>query len=69
MRTPSVVNKPGFDDLRWLNVRGHGHCEDLRVQERFTRRDFGDIDVAVTIIDLKAFTKPLHYHFRGKAAA
>ena len=40
--------------------------EDLRVQERFTRRDFGHIDVAVTITDPKTFTKSFTVNFVEK---
>ena len=53
-----VVDTLGFNDLGWLDAGGHGHSEDLRVQERFTRRDFGHIDVAVTLTDPKTFTNP-----------
>ena len=52
-----------FNDLGWLDAGGHGHSEDLRVQERFTRRDFGHVDVAVTIVDPKMFTKPFTITF------
>src|SRR3989454_1032195 len=52
-----VVDTVGFNDLGWLDVGGHGHSEKLVVQERFTRRDFGHIDVAVTITDPLVFTK------------
>ena len=36
-----VVDTMGFNDLSWLDARGHGHSEDMRVEERFHRRDFG----------------------------
>ena len=34
-----VVDTVGFNDLSWLDARGHGHSEDMRVEERFHRRD------------------------------
>jgi hypothetical protein len=58
-----VVNTLGFNNLGGLDVGGHSHSKDLRVQERFTRRDFSHIDAAVTIIDPKTFTKPFTITF------
>ncbi len=58
-----VVDTRGFNDKSWLDARGHGHSEDMRVEERFERRDFGHLDVAVTIEDPKTFTKPFTIHF------
>jgi hypothetical protein len=54
-----VVDTVGFNTLSWLDARGHGHSEDLRVEERFHRRDFGHLEVALTITDPKTFTKPI----------
>jgi hypothetical protein len=53
----------GFNDRSWLDARGHGHSEDMRVQERFHRRDFGHLDVTVTVTDPKVFTKPVTISF------
>jgi len=58
-----VVDTLGFNNLSWLDARGHGHSEELRVEERFHRRDFGHMDVAVTITDPKIFTKPFTINF------
>ena len=58
-----VVDTLGFNDLGWLDAGGHGHSEDMKVQERFTRTDFGHIDVAVTITDPKVFTRPFTINF------
>lgn len=58
-----VVDTIGFNDHTWLDARGHGHSEDMRVQERFHRPDFGHLDVTVTITDPKVFTKPLTISF------
>jgi hypothetical protein len=58
-----VVDTVGFNDLSWLDARGHGHSEEMRVEERFHRRDFGHMDVAVTITDPKTFTKPVSINF------
>jgi hypothetical protein len=58
-----VVDTVGFNDLSWLDARGHGHSEDMRVEERFHRRDFGHLEVTVTITDPKTFTRPITINF------
>jgi hypothetical protein len=58
-----VIDTKGFNDLSWLDARGTGHSEDLRVEERFHRRDYGHLDVTVTISDPQVFTKPFTIHF------
>ncbi len=58
-----VVDSIGFNDQSWLDAGGHGHSEDLRVEERFHRRDFGHMDVTVTMTDPKIFTKPVTMSF------
>jgi hypothetical protein len=58
-----VVDTVGFNDLSWLDARGHGHSVDMRVEERFHRRDFGHLDVTVTITDPRMFTRPITINF------
>ncbi len=58
-----VVDTLGFNNLSWLDARGHGHSQDLRVEERFHRRDFGHLDVTLTVTDPKMFTKPVTVNF------
>jgi hypothetical protein len=41
----------------------------MRVEERFERRDFGHLDVAVIIEDPKTFTKPFTIHFTEQLLA
>ena len=48
----------GFNDKGWLDAIGHTHSEALRVEERFRRRDFGHMEMQITIDDPKTFTKP-----------
>lgn len=47
----------GFNDQTWLD-EGHPHTEAMRVTERFRRRDFGHMEMQITIDDPKAYTKP-----------
>ena len=53
-----VAETTGFKDAGWLDTDGHPLSDGLRVTERFRRRDFGHLDVEVTINDPKAYTKP-----------
>ena len=53
-----VVESSGFNADAWLDNNGHPGTEALRVTERFRRKDFGNMDVEVTINDPKAYTKP-----------
>jgi hypothetical protein len=53
-----VVDAAGFTDRTRLDVAGHPHSEALHIQERFHRRDFGHLDVAITIDDPVMYTKP-----------
>ena len=54
-----VVDTSGFNDKVWnIDTAGHPHSELLHVLERFRRRDFGHMEIQVTIVDPKTYTKP-----------
>jgi hypothetical protein len=53
-----VVDTVGFNDKGWLDGAGHPHSDTLKIQERYRRRDFGHMDVQVTIDDPKMYTRP-----------
>ena len=53
-----VVDTAGFNDRGWLDIEGHPHTEALHITERFHRRDFGHMDLDLTIADPKTFTRP-----------
>jgi hypothetical protein len=53
-----VVSSAGFNDNVWLDNFGHPGTESMKVTERFRRKNFGNIDVQITIDDPKAYTKP-----------
>ncbi|HUI79119.1 MAG TPA: hypothetical protein VLY24_14440 [Bryobacteraceae bacterium] len=53
-----VVESSGFNGKAWLDQVGHPSSTALRVTERFTRRDFGHMDVVSTIDDAMAYRKP-----------
>lgn len=56
-----VVETVGLIPFAPLDMFGHPHSEALRVTEQFQRRDFGHMDVQVTIDDPNAYTKPFTY--------
>ena len=58
-----VVDTVGFNDQSWLDARGHGHSEEMRIEERFHRRDYGHLEVTLTVTDPKTFTKPVTINF------
>jgi len=53
-----VVETSGFNDTGWLDNDGRPGTEALRVIEKFHRKDFGHMDIEITIDDSKAYTKP-----------
>jgi len=53
-----VVDTRGFNDKSWLDDSGRPHSEALHTIERFRRRDFGHMDVEITIDDPEVYAKP-----------
>jgi hypothetical protein len=53
-----VVETTGFNDKGWLDNAGKPGTDKLHVTERFIRKDFGNMDIQITIDDPKAYTKP-----------
>jgi hypothetical protein len=54
-----IVDTSGFRDGGWLDTqKGHPNSDALRVTERFRRKDFGHMELAITINDPKAYVKP-----------
>ncbi len=56
-----VVDTAGFNDRSWLDIEGHPHTEALHITERFRRRDFGHMDLEMTIDDPKTFTRAFSF--------
>ena len=52
-----VVNTIGLREETWLDNAGRPHSDALHLIERFKRRDFGHMDIELTIDDPKAYTK------------
>src|SRR5216683_3983211 len=53
-----VVDSFGFNDRTWLDAAGHPHTEALRMKERYRRRDFGHLELEVTLQDPTVYAKP-----------
>jgi hypothetical protein len=53
-----VVETSGFNGLFWLDQIGHPASDALHVTERYRRKDFGHLELQITIDDPKAYTKP-----------
>src|SRR6266853_406560 len=53
-----VVDTTGFNDQGWIDNKGRPQTESTHVTERFRRRDFGHIDLQLTVEDPAAYTKP-----------
>jgi hypothetical protein len=53
-----VVTTVGFRDDVWLDVNGSPLTSSGKMTERFTRLNFGTLQIDVTIEDPKAYTEP-----------
>jgi len=56
-----VIDSSGFNDRGWIDARGTPHTEAMRVTERFHRRDYGHLDLAVTVSDPAVFTRDIPF--------
>jgi hypothetical protein len=54
-----VVDTIGFNDTSWLDARGTPHSTEMRLEERFRRRDYGHLEIGMTITDPRTFTRPI----------
>jgi hypothetical protein len=52
-----VVETIGFNDRSLVGRPAYPHSEALRTTERYRRRDFGHLDLEMTVDDPKAFTR------------
>ena len=53
-----VVDTAGTNGKAWLDTNGHPVTDALHVIEKFHRKDYGHMDLEITIDDPKAYTKP-----------
>ena len=52
-----VVDSYGFNDRTWLDAKGFPHTEALRTTERYRRRNYGVVQVELSVTDPGAFDK------------
>jgi hypothetical protein len=53
-----VVDTRGFNGKTWLDQAGKPTTEALHVTERYRRKNFGTMEIQITIDDPKAYTRP-----------
>ena len=53
-----VVVSNGFRDDLWLDANGSPMTAEAQITERFRRPNFGTLEIAVTVDDPKAYTRP-----------
>jgi hypothetical protein len=53
-----VVETKGFNGEAWMDQMGRPTSESTRVIERFHRKDYGHMDLQITVDDPKLYTKP-----------
>jgi len=54
-----VVTTAGFTDKAWLDSSGHPATESLRISERMRRRDYGHMELEMTLDDPKVFNRSI----------
>ncbi len=64
-----VVESFGFNDRTWLDHDGHPHTEGLRMTERYRRRDFGSLELEVTLSDPAVYARSWTVAVRAELAA
>lgn len=57
-----AVDTAGFTEDSWLDGFGHPRSESMHIVERYHRRDFGHMDLDITIDDPKYYTRPFTFH-------
>ena len=60
-----VIESAGFNGKLWLDQLGKPSTEQLQVTMRLHRRDYGHMDIAVTIDDPGAYTAPWNTSFEA----
>ena len=53
-----VVQSNGFRDGMWLDANGSPMTDAAKITERIRRPNFGTLEIAVTVDDPKAYTRP-----------
>ncbi|HUF74402.1 MAG TPA: hypothetical protein VMR74_16080 [Gammaproteobacteria bacterium] len=54
-----VVESNGYNDKTWLIREGLPHSDQLRITERYTRLDYGHMELEISYVDPGTFTGPV----------
>ena len=54
-----AVETVGLKEESWLDVMGHPRSGSMHIRERYRRRDFGHMDLEITLEDPKYYTRPI----------
>jgi hypothetical protein len=60
-----VIETVGFTSQAPLDAFSHPRSESMRLRERWRRRDFGHLEIQMTIEDLAYYSKPITFQYRG----
>jgi hypothetical protein len=64
-----VVESAGFKDEGWLDGSGTPHSDALHLTERYSRPNFGHLEIQFTFEDARAYTRPWSATVRFQLAA
>ncbi len=53
-----VVDTVGFDERTWIGSLGYPHSDAMRLQERYRRVAHDTLELTITLVDPKVYTKP-----------
>ncbi len=53
-----IVDSNGFTDKTWTDPYGSPHSDQMTLHETFRRVDHGHLELVITLIDPKTYTKP-----------
>lgn len=53
-----VIDTIGISEASWVDFFGHPRSDSMRIRETYHRRDFGHMDLEVTLDDPKYYTRP-----------
>jgi hypothetical protein len=56
-----VIETAGINGKPWLDSAGHPTTEATKVTERLRRKDYGHMEMTITVEDAQAYTKPFTF--------
>jgi len=62
-----VVDTVGYNDKFWIDGKGTPHTEQMHTIERYSRPNYGTLNLDFVLDDPGAFTRPVEYRFQFKA--